>query len=179
MKLEFDFALIALYLCVMGAGFLYFCYVTNMYRGLMEDHLGEQIAERHHQQRNRRRRARRGSGRQKRGTDRPTSENLTATSPLRQRPRPQENDEPFWKYEFNFFLYDLNQIFYFENYILVLLPFLFFLSTIDIVCIQRRNHKFHGWEAKGQNNDQIHHFVKWRATRLAIMAYRGEPFFQS
>ena len=95
MKLEFDFALIALYLCVMGAGFLYFCYVTNMYRGLMEDHPGEQIAERHHQQRNRRRRARRGSGRQKRRTDRPTSENLTATSPLRQRPRPQENDEPF------------------------------------------------------------------------------------
>ena len=51
------------------------------------DHQDERFAENLRQKR----------GEQKRSTDWPASENLTNNSLLRQRPRPQENDEPYWK----------------------------------------------------------------------------------
>ena len=96
MKLGFEQAVIALGLCVATAGFLYFCHVTNLYHGLGEDHPEEGLADNHHQERNGKRgKGRgRGRGRQRRGSDWPRSENLTANLPLRQRPWPQENDEP-------------------------------------------------------------------------------------
>ena len=117
MKLGFEQAVIALGLCVATAGFLYFYHVTNLYRGLGEDHPEERLADNHHQERNRKRgKGRgRGRGRQRRGSDWPRSENLTANSPLRQRPRPQENDEPLWRTvgSYKFF----SRLFYFCNYL--------------------------------------------------------------
>lgn len=86
MKLDFELGVIALVQCVTVAVFLYFCYVTNLNRGLGGDHLEEQVAENQRQERNRR----------LRGTDWLRSENFTANSPLRQRPEPQENDEPLY-----------------------------------------------------------------------------------
>ena len=86
MKLDFELAVIALVQCVIVAVFLYFCYVTNLHRGLGGDHLEEQVAGNQRQERNRR----------LRGTDWLRSENFAANSPLRQRPEPQENDESLY-----------------------------------------------------------------------------------
>ena len=84
MKLDFEQAMIALGVTV--AAFLCFCYVAKMIRGLMEaDHQGESFVGNHRQKR----------GEERRSTDWPARENLTNNSLLRQRPRPQENDEPF------------------------------------------------------------------------------------
>ena len=88
MKLDFEQVMIALSVCVTVAAFLYFCYVAKMISGSVEaDHQDERFAENLRQKR----------GEQKRSTDWPASENLTNNSLLRQRPRPQENDEPYWK----------------------------------------------------------------------------------
>ena len=87
MKLSFQLATIALGLCVTAAGFMYFFCDTNLYRGLWEDRPEERALDNDRQQRNRRR----GRGI---GTDSPINENFTANSPLRQRPKPQEHDEP-------------------------------------------------------------------------------------
>lgn len=87
MELGFLLAVIALGLYVTAAGFLYFFYDTNLYRGLEEDQPEERALGNHRQQRNRRR------GRWM-GTESPINENFTVNSPLRQRPKPQENDEP-------------------------------------------------------------------------------------
>ena len=89
MMLGFGLAVMALVLCVAVAGFLYFYLVINLYRGLEE-----QPADNPRPQRKRRRGKRRGRGRQIRGIDQSISENITANLPLRQRPRPHENDEP-------------------------------------------------------------------------------------
>lgn len=78
MKLDFEQVMIALSVCVTVAAFLY---VAKMMRG----HQGERFAENHRQNR----------GEERRSTDWPARENLTNNSLLRQRPRPQENDEPF------------------------------------------------------------------------------------
>ena len=96
MRLGFEQAVILLGLCVIAAGFLYFCCVINLNRGFGKDHPEERLPDNHRQQRNKRRgRGRgRGRGRQIRGTDRPRSESFPANSSLRRRPRPQENDEP-------------------------------------------------------------------------------------
>ena len=84
MKLDFEQAMIALGVTV--AAFLCFCYVAKMIRGLMEAaHQGESFVGNHRQKR----------GEERRSTDWPARENLTNNSLLRQRPRPQENDEPF------------------------------------------------------------------------------------
>lgn len=90
MKLGFEQAVILLGLCVIAAGFLYFCCAINLNRGFGKDHPEERLPDNHRQQRNKRR----GRGRQIRGTDRPRSESFPANSSLRRRPRPQENDEP-------------------------------------------------------------------------------------
>ena len=90
MELGFLLAVIALGLYVTAAGFIYFFYDNNLYRGLREDHPEERALNNHRQQRNRRR------GRWL-GTDSPINENFTAHSLLRQRPKPQENDEPLWQ----------------------------------------------------------------------------------
>ena len=89
MELGFQLAAIAFGLCVTAAGFLYFFCDTNLYRGLGEDHSEERALDNDRQQRNRRR------GRWI-STESPTNENFTANLPLRQRPKPQENDEPLW-----------------------------------------------------------------------------------
>ena len=86
-ELGFQLAAIAFGLCVTAAGFLYFFCDTNLYRGLGEDHPEERALDNDRQQRNR------GRGRGI-GTDSPINENCTANLPLRQRPKPQENDEP-------------------------------------------------------------------------------------
>lgn len=91
MMLGFGLAVMALVLCVAVAGFHYFGHVINLYRGLKG-----QPTDNPRPQRKRRRGKRRGRGRQIRGTDQSISENITANLPLRQRPRPQENDEPLW-----------------------------------------------------------------------------------
>ena len=80
MKLDFEQVMIALSVCVTVAAFLY---VAKMMHG----HQGERFAENHRQNR----------GEERRGTDWPARENLTNNSLLRQRPRPQENNEPFWQ----------------------------------------------------------------------------------
>ena len=91
MKLDFEQAMIALIALSVGvtvAAFLCFCYVAKMIRGSVEaDHQGESFVGNHRQKR----------GEESRSTDWPASENLTNNSLLRQRPRPQENDEPFWQ----------------------------------------------------------------------------------
>ena len=75
MKLDFEQVMIALSVCVTMAAFLLY-FVAKMIRGSVEaDHQGERFAENHLQERKR--------------------ENLANNSLLRQRPRPQENDEPF------------------------------------------------------------------------------------
>ena len=66
MKLGFEQAVIVLGLCVIAAGFLYFCCVINLNRGFGKDHPEERLPDNHRQQRNKRR----GRGRQIRGTDR-------------------------------------------------------------------------------------------------------------
>ena len=81
MKLDFEQVIIALCVCVTAVAA--FLYVAKMMRG----HQGERFAENHRQKR----------GKQRRSTDWPARENFANNSLLRQRPRPQENDEPFWQ----------------------------------------------------------------------------------
>ena len=85
MKLDFEQVMIALSVCVTMAAFLLY-FVAKMIRGSVEaDHQGERFAENHLQER----------GGQRRSTDWPARENFANNSLLRQRTRPQENDEPF------------------------------------------------------------------------------------
>ena len=91
MKLDFEQVMIALSVCITMAAFLLY-FVAKMILGSVEaDHQGERFAENHLQER------KRGRGKQRRSTDWPARENFANNSLLRQRTRPQENDEPFWQ----------------------------------------------------------------------------------
>lgn len=181
MKLGFEQAVIALGLCVATAGFLYFCHVTNLYRGLGEDHPEEGLADNHHQERNGKRgKGRgRGRGRQRRGSDWPRSENLTANSPLRQRPWPQENDEPLWRTvgSYKFF----SRLFYFCNYLSLnkFWPtgFVFFSLYLSLAyTFKWKFIKLMAWKRQKKTRIEFGTLSKLRATHLSMMVYSGWNF---